>query len=150
VSRPSLLRLLQGRAAVVGPTRPWMAAALSYRRALRGLELLDPSHNDPVDTDDHLIALVLGADREALDDLRAQALAPLTGLREGTAERLAETLRSWLLHQGRREDVAADLVVHPQTVRYRMTQLRELYGEALQDPETVLALTLALAVPPRP
>lgn len=150
VSRRSLLRLLQGRAAVVGPTRPWTAADVSYRRALRGLELLDPSNDSPVDTDDHLVALVLGADREALDDLRAQALAPLAALREGTAERLAETLRSWLLHQGRREDVAADLVVHPQTVRYRMTQLRELYGDALQNPETVLALTLALAVPPRP
>ena len=69
---------------------------------------------------------------------------------EGTAaERLAETLRSWLLHQGRREEVAADLVVHPQTVRYRMTQLRELYGDRLTDPTTVLELTIALAVPPR-
>ena len=43
------------------------------------------------------------------------------------------------------EDVAADLFVHPQTVRYRMNQLRELYGDALEDPQTVLMLTLALA-----
>jgi DNA-binding PucR family transcriptional regulator len=54
-------------------------------------------------------------------------------------------LRAWLLHQRRREEVAADLVVHPQTVRYRMTQLRELYGDALSDPRTVGALTIALA-----
>ncbi len=103
---------------------------------------------DPVDTDEHLAALVLGADPEALADLRARVLAPLADLRPGTAERLAETLRSWLLHQGRREAVAAHLVVHPQTVRYRMTQLRELYGDRLTDPATVLELTVALATPP--
>lgn len=43
------------------------------------------------------------------------------------------------------EDVAAALFVHPQTVRYRMGQLRELYGDGLEDPATVLALTVALA-----
>ncbi len=31
-----------------------------------------------------------------------------------------------------------------QTVRYRMTQLRELYGELLNDPRTILELTVAL------
>ena len=41
---------------------------------------------------------------------------------------------SWLLHHGRREEVAAALFVHPQTVRYRMGQLRELYGDRLDDP----------------
>jgi DNA-binding PucR family transcriptional regulator len=30
-------------------------------------------------------------------------------------------------------------------VRYRMGQLRELYGDGLEDPATVLALTVALA-----
>ena len=39
---------------------------------------------------------------------------------------------------------AAALFVHPQTVRYRMGQLRELYGDRLDDPDTVLALTVAL------
>ena len=102
-----------------------------------------------VDTDERLADLVLGADPEALADLRARVLAPLDGLKPAAAERLAETLRSWLLHQGRREEVAADLVVHPQTVRYRMTQLRELYGDRLTDPTTVLELTVALALPPK-
>jgi DNA-binding PucR family transcriptional regulator len=85
------------------------------------------------------------ADPEALADLRADALAPLAKLRPATAEKLEATLRSWLLHQGRREDIAAELFIHPQTVRYRMGQLRELYGDRLDDPDTVLALTLALA-----
>ena len=72
-------------------------------------------------------------------------LAPLADLRPATRERLAETLRSWLLHQGRRDEVAAELFVHPQTVRYRMGQLRELYGDRLDDPATVLDLLLALS-----
>ena len=146
-SRAQLLRLLQGRPAVVGPARPWTAVASSFRRAVRAAELSDP--DGPVDTDVRLAELVLGADPEALADLRARVLAPLAQVKPATAERLAETLRSWLLHQGRREEVAADLVVHPQTVRYRMTQLRELFGDRLTDPTTVLELTVALAVPPR-
>ena len=87
------------------------------------------------------------ADPDALADLRARALAPLAGLRPGTAEKLADTLRSWLLHQGRRDDIAAALFVHPQTVRYRMGQLRDLYGDRLEDPDTVLELMMALALP---
>lgn len=84
---------------------------------------------------------------EALTDLRARVLQPLADLPSATAERLAETLRSWLLHQGRRDDIAADLFVHPQTVRYRMGQLRQLYGDRLTDPRSVLDLTVALALP---
>ena len=146
-SRAQLLRLLHGRPAVVGPARPWTAVASSYRRAVRAAEL-GPA-DGLVDTDERLADLVLSADPEALADLRARVLAPLATVKPGTAERLAETLRSWLLHHGRREEVAAHLVVHPQTVRYRMTQLRELYGDRLTDPASVLELTVALAVPPR-
>ena len=93
---------------------------------------------------------MLTADDAALADLRADVLAPLAGLRPSTAERLTETLREWLLHQGRREDVAQALHVHPQTVRYRMSQLRPLYGERLEDPDFVLALVVALGYDPAP
>ena len=71
-------------------------------------------------------------------------LAPLATLRPNAAARLAETLRAWLLHQGQRDAVAADLFVHAQTVRYRMNQIRDLYGERLTDPRTILELTVAL------
>jgi DNA-binding PucR family transcriptional regulator len=97
-----------------------------------------------VDSEDHLARLVVTADPDAFDDLRARALAPLAALRPATRDRLEETLRSWLLHQGRREAVAADLHVHAQTVRYRMGQLRELYDDRLDDPATVLDLVVAL------
>ncbi len=143
--RAQLRSALQGRRALVGPARPWTLAQSSYLRALRARDL--SVDDDLVDTDEHLVELVLTADREAAADLRRHALAPLAELRPSAAERLAETLRSWLLHQGQRDAVAADLFVHAQTVRYRMTQLRELYGERLNDPRTILELTVALGVP---
>ena len=147
-SRPALIRSLDGRDAVVGPARPWTEASTSYARAVRALRLgLTPEGTQPLDTERRLADLVLRADAEALADLRASVLAPLADLSTGAREKLVETLRSWLLHQGRRDQVAAELFVHPQTVRYRMTQLRELYGKRLDDPRTVLELTIALGVP---
>ncbi|WP_448641692.1 PucR family transcriptional regulator [Geodermatophilus sp. URMC 63] len=146
-ARTALLRSLSGRQAVVGPARPWQDARSSYSRALRALQLgLVPEGRAPVDTELRLADLVLRADGEALADLRAQVLAPLDDLGPGPREKLLETLRSWLLHHGRREQVAGELYVHPQTVRYRMGQLRELFGARLDDPQTVLELTLALGV----
>jgi hypothetical protein len=146
-SRPALLRTLDGRAAVVGPPRPWAEAAASYVRVCRALQLgLQAEGSEPLDTERRLADLVLRADAEALADLRAAVLAPLDDLGPGAREKLVETLRSWLLHHGRRDQVAAELFVHPQTVRYRMGQLRELYGKRLEDPGTVLELTLALGV----
>jgi hypothetical protein len=147
-SRPALLRSLDGRDAVVGPARPWAEASASYARACRALRLgLTAQGSEPLDTDRRLADLVLRADGEALADLRTAVLAPLDDLSAGAREKLVETLRSWLLHQGRRDQVAAELFVHPQTVRYRMTQLRELYGPRLEDPRTVLELIIALGVP---
>jgi hypothetical protein len=148
--RHHLARVLHGRHAVMGPARPWTRAVASYRRAARALlSVPEAEENDAtLDTEAHLASLVLTADPEALADLRAQALAPLAHLRPSTAQKLTETLRAWLLHQGRRDDVAEDLFVHAQTVRYRMGQLREAYGERLNDPQTVLELTLALATDP--
>ena len=145
-SRGRLMRTLAGRNAVAGPARPWFEARVSYDRAVRALPLRTGAES--VDTDQHLATLVLGADAVALADLRAQILEPLADLRPAAAEKLTLTLRAWLLHLGRRDDVAEALFVHPQTVRYRMGQLRELYGDRLDDPVTVLALTVALGVPP--
>jgi hypothetical protein len=141
-ARRGLLRTLASTTAVVGPTVPWLEAAGSYDRALAcrtlGMEGL-------VDSDAHLADIVLAADPAARSDLRAQVLAPLAGLRPSTAEKLAETLRSWVLHHGRREAIADELFVHPQTVRYRVGQLREAYGDRLDDPRFLLDATVALA-----
>ena len=145
-ARTRLMRTLTGRSSVAGPARPWLAASTSYARALRALELRTGLGQDATyDTEEHLAELVLAADPEAVADLRARVLAPLDKVRPATRQKLAETLRAWLLHQGRRDDIANALFVHPQTVRYRMGQLRELYGDRLEDPEMIRDLTLALA-----
>ena len=150
-ARAMLARRLGGQGAVVGPSRPWLEARDSLDRALRTARIAGPPAAGTVlDTEDHLVPLIVTADPRALADLRARALAPLAGERDATAVKLVETLRSWLLHQGRREEVAAELFVHPQTVRYRIARLRELYGDRLRDPDWLLALTIALAVPDRP
>jgi hypothetical protein len=147
-SRPALLRTLDGREAVVGPARPWDAAHESYARTCRALRLgLLPDGSAPLDTEERLADLVLRADESALADLRARVLEPLAGLTPSARQKLTETLRAWLLHHGRRERVAEELFVHPQTVRYRMAQLRDLFGARLEDPRTVLELTVALGVP---
>jgi hypothetical protein len=141
--RARLVRALTGRDAVVGPARPWMQATASYDRALRTVAL--GLGSGVVDSDEHLAALVLDADRAGHDDLRMRVLAPMADLRPATRARLEETLRSWLLHQGRREEVAAELFVHAQTVRYRMGQVRELYGDSLDEPAVVRDLVIALS-----
>ena len=137
--RRALMKALEGRRSVAGPAKPWREARISYERARRAQDAGLGS-----DTEQHLVELVLSADTDAREDLRAQVLAPLADLRPATAEKLTETLRSWLLHQGRRDEVAAELFIHPQTVRYRMGQLRDVYGDRLDDPATLLALTVAL------
>ena len=149
--RGALLRGLAGRRAVVGPARPWWSAQASYGRAVRAVRLgMAGAEDGPLDTDARLAELLLRADEEALADLRARVLAPLEAVGEAAREKLTETLRCWLLHHGRRDQVAAALFVHPQTVRYRMTQLRQLYGRGLEDPQTVLELTIALGIRPAP
>ena len=45
---------------------------------------------------------------------------------------------------GQVQAVAAALDVHPQTVRYRVRQLRDLFGERLEDPDARFELSLAL------
>ena len=146
-ARAALLRRLRGRQSWIGPPQPWASVRTSYRRALRARLLDLPANPDePLDTEHHLAALVVTSDPAALADLRQRVLAPLDSLRPATAERLVETLREWLLHLGRRDDVAAALHVHPQTVRYRMGQLRDLFGPGLEDPQTIRDLIVALAV----
>ncbi len=143
-TRAYLRRVLDGRGAVIGPARTWTRASESLDVARRARRLLGDTGGGVIDTGDHLAELVVGADPTSLDDLRAGVLAPLRALDPGAGERLADTLRAWLLHLGRRGEVAEVLQVHPQTVRYRMNQVRELYGDRLDDPATVQALTIAL------
>jgi DNA-binding PucR family transcriptional regulator len=60
---------------------------------------------------------------------------------------MAATLRAYLDHRGNAPAMAEALHVHPQTVRYRLRRLRELFGDALEDPEARFELEAAVRVP---
>jgi hypothetical protein len=143
--RKRLATALRGAGAVVGVTVPLDRLPASMGLAEHALRLKHVLPDDPLFVDEHLDAMLVHRDDRLLAALRQQYLAPLAPLREGTRDRLCETLKSWLMNMGNRKAVADELHVHPQTVRYRLDQLRELFGPALDDPATRAALLLALA-----
>jgi hypothetical protein len=146
--RTELERAVQGRRAVVGPARDWRRVTDSLRLATMAATTLDGSTAargpEAFWVEDHLADLALGAESQALDDLAALRLAPFDGLRPAQREKLATTLLSWLRHWGQRTLVAEELSIHPQTVGYRVTQLRELFGPGLDDPQVRFELELVL------
>jgi hypothetical protein len=136
-------------AVAIGPTLPWHEASASLRRAAAAFRLCAGGgvpQRPLVVAEDHLATLLLTADRDLAADLAASRLAPLAQLADGPRARLTETLRAWLDRPGQVQAVAAELGVHPQTVRYRLRQLRELFGTRLEDPEARFELSLALRV----
>jgi PucR C-terminal helix-turn-helix domain/GGDEF-like domain len=143
--RKRLATALRGAGAVVGATVPLERLPASVSLAEHALRLRPLLPDDPLFVDEHLDAMLVHHDDRLLAALRQQYLAPLARLRESTRERLCETLTSWLMNMGNRKAVAEQLHVHPQTVRYRLGRLRELFGPALDDPATRAALLLALA-----
>ena len=150
------------RWAALGPTVEWPRAAASARRAISAQRLAAAGRlsgrggpaqaarvaaaGGLIIADDHLADLLLAADPTVAADLVATRLAPLADLADGPRARLRETLAAWLDRPGQVQAVAADLDVHPQTVRYRVRQLRDLFGERLEDPDARFELALALRV----
>ncbi len=132
-----------GAAAGLGPTVEWGSAALSLTRALAALALAD-GESTLVVAREQAGRLLLRSDRALADELARDRLAPLAELSAGQRARLTATLRAWLAQQGRLTLVAERLDVHPQTVRYRLARLRELFGDALDDPDGRFWLELAL------
>jgi hypothetical protein len=145
--RDRLVTTLRGVGAVLGVPVPidQLPVSLSIARLAAGLRRRRVLAGDPLFAEDHLDTLIVHQDDRLLAALRARCLAPLSGLREPSRQRLEETLRSWLHNLGDQKAVAAELHIHPQTVRYRLRQLRERYGAALDDARLRESLVLALA-----
>jgi hypothetical protein len=137
--------------AALGPVVPWPQAGRSLGRAQAALRLAGsgrlPGHGLVV-AEEHLGDLLMGADPLLGAELAAHRLAPLASLPAGTADRLRATLRAWLDRPGQVQAIAGELDVHPQTVRYRVRQLRARCGAALEDPERRFELALALRAAP--
>ncbi len=146
--RKQLVAALKDTPAALGPTVAPARAWHSLNRARAAHRLL-VSERLPQDglvvAEEHLLALLLdGGDGALAAELSAQVLAPLDGLGAGARARAIETLKVWLDHPGQVQRVAAELDVHPQTVRYRMNQLRERFGADLDDADARFALAVAL------
>ncbi|MEO3806215.1 helix-turn-helix domain-containing protein [Nonomuraea sp. B1E8] len=137
---------LRGRRAAIGPAVPLTAAATSLRwaRQALGLSRRGVLPGGLVRCADHMATLVVFKDEELVSALAEVRLAPLAHLRPTQQDRLAETLLAWLRHGRGAGEVAARLHVHPQTVRYRLRQLEELYGDQLTDPDIRFELEIAL------
>lgn len=149
--RRALEAALDGDLAALGPAVAWPEAATSLRRAAAAYRLAAQGRlgecggpANLVVAIEHLPALLLAAEPALAADLARSRLAPLDVLAAGPRERLEETLRAWLDRPGQVQAVAGALDVHPQTVRYRLKQLRELFGDRLEDPEARFELALAL------
>jgi hypothetical protein len=147
--RRQLESVLGEETGALGPTVPWPEAGASLRRATQTFRLATagriPAHG-LVEAERHLATLLLAADPETAADLARTRLAPLDALAEAQRARLTETLRAWLDRPGQVQAVAGVLGVHPQTVRYRVRRLRELFGDALEEPDRRFELALALRV----
>ena len=146
--RAELERALSGALGALGPTVPWREAASSAARAREAHRLavggVITAAGPLVAASDHLSELVAHGDELLLTELAERRLSALAGETSASRRRLEATLRSWLDHQGEVGRVAAELHVHPQTVRYRVGRLRGLLGEVLDDPRGRFELALAL------
>jgi DNA-binding PucR family transcriptional regulator len=142
--RVELRRALRGGRGGLGPTVPPAGLSGSASRAALALEMA--GEGEVVAASERLLDLVLRADLGLSADLASSALAPLDALPEGQRERLLETLAAWLDAHGEARPAAEALHVHVQTVRYRLDKLRDVFGDALDDPERRLELALALRI----
>jgi DNA-binding PucR family transcriptional regulator len=143
--------LLRGTTAVVGPTVPLAQLPESARVAQVAAQTLDVgTGNGPLFAADHLDAIIVHRDRRLLDALREDQLRPLMAAAPASRAALRQTLRSWLVNMGNQRAVSEELGVHPQTVRYRLGRVRELFGPVLDDPAARLRLLLALGWEPGP
>lgn len=147
--RAQLAAAVRDACAALGPSGAPVGGARSVRRARAALTALQAGRlradGGFVLAEEHLLELLLnGAGAEEATDLADRLLAPLDTLAPGPRARTAATLRAWLDHPGQVQQIGAVLGVHPQTVRYRMVRLRELFGGQLEDPDDRFALSLAV------
>ena len=144
----TLRTALPGWTAAIGPSASVGEARSSLRVAHRALDLAErtliPTDGGVVDCGEHRLTLALFADEYLIAELAERRLAPLNDLTPRRQDRMLRTLHEWLASQGRVTEMAARMGVHPQTVRYRIHRLEELFGDQLADPRGRFELELAV------
>lgn len=145
--REEVERLAAGVTLALGPATDPAEAGRSWGLAtalLRAAEAGALGGPGLLRAEEHLADLLLASNPTAASLLAARRLAPLEGLTERARERMRETALAYVRHRGNAVAMAAELHLHPQTVRYRLTRLRALFGSDLDDPDARFELELAL------
>jgi DNA-binding PucR family transcriptional regulator len=136
---------LDGTPSGLGPAVAPAEATRSFARARAALHLAtDEDREELVVAAEHRTALLLRDDPSLVGEIADDRLAPLAGETPASRTRLESTLLAWLRHDGAVAAAAAELHVHPQTLRYRLGRLRELYSDSLDDPDSRFELELVL------
>jgi GAF domain-containing protein len=143
---------LAGRAVtlVAGPTASAPGEHATAYRVAAGVARLRRAHHPGgfVDVRDLGVpALLLDSGTPALLRRFAERLlGPVTAHDARRGGDLLATLRAWLASGCSTPDAASHLVVHPNTVSYRLSRIQELVGRSLRRADVRLDLQLALTV----
>ncbi len=146
--RTKLLKQAAGKLAT-RPRATWLrdrpADLLATRgTALRATQVGALPASGLLNVEDHLADLLLFEGAAVVARIAARQLEPFDALTPKAQARMRETALAYVQHGGNAVRMAQALNLHPQTIRYRITQLRELLGDKLDNPETRFELELAL------
>jgi purine catabolism regulator len=132
---------------VVGTPGGWEAASAGLRHAAETATaaqgLADRPWYDARRLDIDLLLWRL-RDHPDLAAFVDRALGPLLDHDSRSRPPLLPTLQTYLAHAGRKAETARELHLNRQTLYNRLARIGELLGTDLDDPQTVLALSLAL------
>jgi len=145
--RSQLSKAAQGTTLAVGPAVEPAAARDSWALAEALLRASAGGAIEPgglLLAEEHLADLLLFESRRIAVRIAARRLQPLAELTPKARERMRETALAHVRHGGNAVAMAAELHVHPQTARYRIARLRELFGAELDDPDARFELEIAL------
>ncbi|MEV2254058.1 PucR family transcriptional regulator [Streptomyces sp. NPDC050147] len=134
---------------VVGVAGGWAAASAGLRHAAETATaaqgLVDRPWYDARRLDiDLLLWRLHNYDDSALAAFVDRAIGPLRAHDLRAKPPLLPTLQTYLAHAGRKAETARELHLNRQTLYNRLARISELLGTDLDDPQTVLALSLAL------
>ncbi|MGW3189294.1 PucR family transcriptional regulator [Streptomyces ardesiacus] len=148
VGRAGMLRPgRQPPVVVVGVSGGWAAASAGLRHAAETATaaqgLTDRPWYDARRLDIDLLLWRL-RDHPDLAAFVDRAIGPLRDHDDRSKPPLLPTLQTYLAHAGRKAETARELHLNRQTLYNRLARIGELLGTDLDDPQTVLALSLAL------
>ncbi|MFD5258895.1 PucR family transcriptional regulator [Streptomyces bobili] len=132
---------------VVGVAGGWAAASAGLRHAAETATAAQGLSDRPwydarrLDIDLLLWRLRDHPDLAAFVD---RAIGPVRDHDHRSRPPLLPTLETYLAHAGRKAETARELHLNRQTLYNRLARIGELLGTDLDDPQTVLALSLAL------